>query len=453
MDQQMPQDSSSRTQKRKKNVAAKTIEPENKNLEGVKKEYWRYILLKAALRGNWDEASRIFVQYEGAITAPIGMQSETVLQTAVGAGERAIHFVEKLVELMPVEALALQDRNGITTLHTAASVGNKRAVVVLVQKNPDLVYISNSTDHIPVHNAAKYACKDILLFLLAATKDDHVPRPFSNERVVRLVNYAITSGFFDVALNLVQRYTQAAKSKVDGNEYALARIARKPSAFPSGSGLNFWQHIIYCCVPVKLETNPIKDPLSRGDLENPAAANRRSQVIVHKYNWSIWARLLKDFSISGLPLIKHIQEQKQMHLEALTLLKFVCDEVRSLDDSGAFSSFTKDPVISATKLGIHEVIEEILDSFPETIWMTDNDNRTLFERAVINRNENVFNLLYQMGDHKLYIKRVHDYGGPRDTIWHLAGRLAPQRKLDLIPSAALQMQRELQWFQVRHLTF
>ncbi|XP_058216519.1 uncharacterized protein LOC131327399 [Rhododendron vialii] len=250
------------------------------------------------------------------------MHSKIALQTAVGARERAIHFVEKLVELMPMEALALHDRFGITALHTATLVGNKRAIVVLVQKNPDLVYISSSSDHIPVHNAAKYACKDILLFLLAATKDDHVSRPFSNKRVVRLVNYAISSGFFDVALNLMQRYPEAAKSKVDDNEYALARIARKPSTFPSGSGLNFWQCIIYCCVPVKLETNPIKDPPSRGDLENPAFANRRSQVIVHKYDWSFWAPLLKDFSIFGsqklltmlwkmfeilVPLIKHIQ--------------------------------------------------------------------------------------------------------------------------------------------------
>lgn len=48
-------------------------------------------------------------------------------------------------------------------------------------------------------------------------------------------------------------------------------------------------------VPVKLETDSIKYP-SRGDIENPSIS---SQVIVQKHVWSIWAQLLKDFSISG----------------------------------------------------------------------------------------------------------------------------------------------------------
>lgn len=142
-----------------------------------------------------------------------------------------------------------------------------------------------------------------------------------------------------------------------------------------------------------------------------------------------------------------------MHLEALTLLKCVCEEIRSLHDSNVFKSFTKDALINATRLGIHEVIEEIVDSYPKSIWVWDNENITIFQRAVIDRHENVFNLLYQMGDYKRYHLLVRDKH--EDTMLHLAGRLVPaaRRKLDLVPGAALQMQRELQWFEVRHLTF
>ncbi|XP_058216516.1 uncharacterized protein LOC131327398 isoform X1 [Rhododendron vialii] len=347
MDQQLSRNSSSEMQN---NVAADTMEPDqNNNLEGVNNEYWRYIPLnKAALRGDWDAAKRFFDQDANAITAPITSFSETALHIAVGTGERAIHFMEKLVELMPVEALTLRDSVGYTALHVAAVVGNMRAAVVLVQKNPDLLYIHGYLDLLPLHCAALYACKDTLLFLLTVTKDDHVSRPFSNKNVVRLVNLAISSGFYDVALNLVEHYPQLAKSKDDHNECFLQCIARKGSAFPSGSHLNFWQRVIYCYVPVKLETNPIKYPPSGGDLENPAAANRRSQALIgQKYNWSIWAQILKDFSIFGsqqlqimlwkvfkflVPPVKHIQEQKQMHLEALTLLKCVCEEIRSSND-------------------------------------------------------------------------------------------------------------------------
>ncbi|KAG5549339.1 hypothetical protein RHGRI_014631 [Rhododendron griersonianum] len=111
-------------------------------MEGVKDEYWKYIaLLKAALRGDWDAARRFFVKDESAITVPITNVSETVLHIAVGIGERAIHFVEKLVVLMPVEALTLREKHGDTALHMAGMVGNTRATVVLVHKNPDLLYI------------------------------------------------------------------------------------------------------------------------------------------------------------------------------------------------------------------------------------------------------------------------------------------------------------------------
>ncbi|XP_058216532.1 uncharacterized protein LOC131327408 [Rhododendron vialii] len=167
-------------------------------LEGVKDEYWRYTpLLKAALRGDWDAARRFFVK---AITAPITNVSETALHIAVGTGERAIHFVEKLMVLMPVEALTLREKHGDTALHTAGTVGNTRAAVVLVQKNPDLLYIHGYLDRLPLHCAALYACKDTLLFLLTVTKDDHVSMPFSNENFVRHVNHAINSRFYDKSI-------------------------------------------------------------------------------------------------------------------------------------------------------------------------------------------------------------------------------------------------------------
>ncbi|KAG5549050.1 hypothetical protein RHGRI_014426 [Rhododendron griersonianum] len=79
-------------------------------------------------------------------------------------------------------------------------------------------------------------------------------------------------------------------------------------------------------------------------------------------------------------------------------------------------------------LGIHEVIE-----------------RNLFEQAVIERHENVFNLLvHQMSEHKQTILGLKD--SSNNNILHLAGRLAPQNKPTQVSGAALQMQRELQWF-------
>ncbi|GFY98518.1 ankyrin repeat family protein [Actinidia rufa] len=108
-----------------------------------------------------------------------------------------------------------------------------------------------------------------------------------------------------------------------------------------------------------------------------------------------------------------------MHCQALQLVKCLCKEIQSLNDSDAYESFAKDLLFRAARLGVHEVVEEIVDSFPSLVWDVDLENRSLFHWAVTERHENVFNLLYQM---------------------------TPRNKLNLIPGAALQMKNELQWF-------
>nr|GFC42330.1 ankyrin repeat-containing protein ITN1-like [Tanacetum cinerariifolium] len=56
----------------------------------------------------------------------------------------------------------------------------------------------------------------------------------------------------------------------------------------------------------------------------------------------------------------------------------------------------------------------------------------------------VYNLLYQMSEHKNVYKTIKDPFG--NNLLHLAARLAPTSKLSLISGAVLQIQRELQWF-------
>ncbi|CAL5328661.1 unnamed protein product [Camellia sinensis] len=125
-----------------------------------------------------------------------------------------------------------------------------------------------------------------------------------------------------------------------------------------------------------------------------------------------------------VPPIKHVQKQKLMHLQAIQLVKSLCEKIRSSNDS--------------------KVVEEVVESFPQAIWYVDKDNYNIFGLAVIYRCENVFNLIYQMCGHKQAMMVTRDKNG--NNMLHLAGRLAPFDKLNLVPGAALQMQLELQWF-------
>ncbi|THF98120.1 hypothetical protein TEA_000512 [Camellia sinensis var. sinensis] len=145
-----------------------------------------------------------------------------------------------------------------------------------------------------------------------------------------------------------------------------------------------------------------------------------------------------------VPPTKHVQKQKLIHLQAIQLVKSLCEKIRSSNDLKVFELICKDVILVATRYGIHEVVEEVVQSFPQAIWYLDKDHYNIFGLAVLDRCENVFNLIYQMSGHKQAMMFMGDKNG--NNMLHLAGRLAPFDKLNLVPGAALQMQRELQWF-------
>ncbi|XP_058191694.1 ankyrin repeat-containing protein ITN1-like isoform X2 [Rhododendron vialii] len=431
----------------------------SRSTQPVTDQSWRYIpLVKAVLGGNWERAKRFFDQDQGALTAWVTEFRETALHIAVGTGKE-IQFVEKLVELMPVEALALTDNQGQTALHAAARVGNTKAAEVLVQKHPPLLYIRQNVGWLPIHQAAVNAQRETLAYLLTVTKDDPVSLPFSNDSGLDLIIFVISSNFYDIAFNLVDRYPHLA-TLWSGNSSAfssaLARIAKTESAFLSGSSLNFWQRMIYSYVPVKLEKCSKEHNI--GDVESPPI-NISQATQVHKDNRAqsfgednstsgrtvsqkLQAMLWKVLELS-VPQIKHIRERKLVHLQALQLVNSLCEKIKSLNDIDAYHTIAKTAIMIAAKTGIPEVVEEIAEWFPSLIWKRDSENRNVFHQAIIYRHENIFNLIYQMSDHKYFATNFLDKFG--DSMLHVAGQLAPPNKLNLVPGAALQMQRELQW--------
>ncbi|KAF7143339.1 hypothetical protein RHSIM_Rhsim05G0009300 [Rhododendron simsii] len=211
----------------------------------------------------------------------------------------------------------------------------------------------------------------------------------------------------DLALDLVHRYPQLAVSQAfNDDDCGLGAIARQVNALRSGTHLNFWERIVYDYVPVKFK-NYAEDScrVEIGIDENPVS---NPELPVQKYHW---ARFLL------VPCVKRIRHQKQKHQLALQLVRYLITEMLSLNDLNEYDSLATNAIISATSV----------------------------QRAVTERHENIFNLIYQMSDHKHCATLLMDESG--NIILHLAGQLAPLKKLNLVNGAVLQMQRELQWFQ------
>lgn len=135
-----------------------------------------------------------------------------------------------------------------------------------------------------------------------------------------------------------------------------------------------------------------------------------------------------------------------MHFQALELLDCIWKQVMLLDDSqiGKLLRGPSRPLFVAAECGNFEFIVELLRSYPDLIWKVDEQSQSFFHIAVIHRQERIFKLIYQIGALKDLITSYKSINN--SNMLHLAAKLAPQNRLNIVSGAALQMQRELLWF-------
>ncbi|KAK6147604.1 hypothetical protein DH2020_018516 [Rehmannia glutinosa] len=407
------------------------------------KDWHEYLpLYRAALRGDWVTANEILDRDPNAAKARVAFTLETALHIAVGTG-KAMRFVAKLVDMMSDELLALKDELGFNALHVAALTGNTAAAKILVGRLPDLLYVQSNNGYFPVHKAAISAHKETLQFLISQTKDDLEPTPYAGEKGVLLLNDVIDADFFDTALDLADKYPNLARMKLPSGNSALKRIALKDTAFSSGARFKFWECLIYSSVQLEMPSETQHSAINSSDIEDPTCSTlvcggKWKRVVQNLH--STLSKVIKQL----VPHINRIHDKKLVHQQALKLVKCLCKHMESLSYKEA-SLIYKDAMLTAARLGIHEVVEVIVETFPAAIYSRHATTKQfIFHLAVQNRCEKVFNLIYQTSDHKHHYSDLVDSSG--NTLLHLAASLAPPHKLNLVSGAALQMQREIQWF-------
>ncbi|XP_057987891.1 protein ACCELERATED CELL DEATH 6 isoform X2 [Hevea brasiliensis] len=250
---------------------------------------------------------------------------------------------------------------------------------------------------------------------------------------------------YDEALRLLKKegYRQLGFMEDFNRNCAIKLLAKKSSAFLSGSNLGFWNRWLYSCVP-NLYQDDISAPEPR-DEENvqiPCKQNSsdgrstRKQVVnlAHGLLWRILKHLVPE----------SIKDMKMRHAQALHLLKLLFKEIPSIRNEELKNLRFNLIVYDAIKNGLVEFIQELITSNPELVWRVDNMGRTLFAYAILLRQEKIFSLIYGLGEKRRTIMTKRDVFG--NNFLHLAAKLPPAFQLDRVPGAALQMQKELQWF-------
>ncbi|PWA92138.1 ankyrin repeat-containing domain, PGG domain protein [Artemisia annua] len=162
---------------------------------------------------------------------------------------------------------------------------------------------------------------------------------------------------------------------------------------------------------------------------NPATSEKEDQVL----------RLEKLIS-------EHIAK---MHVETQNVIRVPAETTSkhpNVPSTGkVIRTYPDRKLFVAAEMGNTKFLVELIRQYPDLIWKVNDDNLTIFHIAIKHRHEGIYNLLYEIGSMKDLITPLKDPNG--NTMLHLVGKSAKQKRLDDVSGVALQMQRELLWFQ------
>lgn len=389
-------------------------------------------LHKAAVKGDMKRLDEILKKDPSAVSGLVTGASETALMVASPI-EGNQEFVKKLMSLMSPKDLAMQDSFGQTALTGAILAGDVEVVKLMVEKNPDLLNIMDMCNQIPLSNAPYYCDNDaVVRYLLDVTDQNYLLGPQGALFVAGL----IYGRFFDICFDVLHRIPFLAVTP-------LEILTLTHSAFLSGTKLNSWQSFIYFYLPDEELKNYGGNGV--GDVENPReeivkGVNARTNI--SRLFWEVAAKLVGE--------VKRMQELKRKHAQARLLLRRSCYLIAQLPGKAA-RDVIGSPLENAAAMGNVEVVEEILTTFPNAIYLQNKLGRGVFHIAIANRRAKVFNLIYQTTNLRRRVLQLQD--NSQNTALHLAAHLAGETEneagLNLRstgPGPALQMQRELQWF-------
>ncbi|CAL5412717.1 unnamed protein product [Camellia sinensis] len=392
-------------------------------------------LYQAALNGDWEKAKEFIRLHPSALSARITKGQETVLHIAAGA--RQTKFVEELVKLMDMKDLELQNKHDNTALCFAAASGNTRIAEVMVKKNVNLPAVRGSKGLTAVHMAALLGHRDMVLFLCSVTRDEDLTK----EDFTGLLVATISSDLYDVALHILDCRPELAIEQDSNGETALHVLARKRSAFSGKSGLGVWHRFIYPWVHVgQLKEFSCYCTKTYGFFSTMCKYQSSKTIHTNRF----FSRLLQHAEeVFGF---KVVHDKKLLDMQSLELVKRLWGQILLLDDAqiGNILKSPSRPLFVAAELGNFEFVFELLHSYPDLIWKVDEQSRSIFHIAVMHRQEKIFTLIYDIGAHKDLITAYKDSNNT--NMLHLAGKLAPFNRLNIVSGAALQMQRELLWF-------
>ncbi|XP_027098017.1 uncharacterized protein [Coffea arabica] len=395
------------------------------------------------------ENFRSFWREEGV--KPLAKCGDTVLHFLAIHGNVAAFGLLLQDGLVTSENLKAKNVNGDTALHEAARFGHKDVAEIILRTERDLVSESNKLGETPLFVAAACGKKEVFSLLEKYIGDYMIRR---NDGCT-ILHAAVIGECYSLAIGILESYPDLAGKRNEKGKTALHLLAAKQESFRSGSAytlkdlrrkslipLHILRTIIYSCIAALH-----KELQTVNNVEEPS-----NSASIHKVNRSSFANF-----ILGFPLLKEIDDARQSHAVAVMLAErlirredwshYVRSEDKDLEGSQFGISSEKknrmpDPLIQATRLGIIEVVQEILSVYPEAAYTFDGKGRNILQIAVEEKKWFLYDYLMTSGTDMDRMLSAIDYEG--NSIIHLAARLESPPSAP--PGVVPQMMWEVLWF-------
>ncbi|XP_042501938.1 protein ACCELERATED CELL DEATH 6-like [Macadamia integrifolia] len=401
---------------------------------------------RAAIKGDLATLME-FCSKHSNMAVPINASGDTVYHV-LGRNFHAKVVSELLLKFPYHDLMTMRNSEEETALHEAARVGCIEIADLIFQKQDDLITVRNKLGATPIFEAAAFGQEKMLRFFFNkrsySGNYDDLRR---NSDGSTILHAAVLGEFYGLALLIMETYPDLCLAPNETGITALHLLAQSPSSFRSGT-IYSWLNLgsstfisleilavtIYSCVPIDVSECIKEDP------EDP-----------HQGLYGRMKQLFKSL-FRSLPWLKQVIDAKQKHKNALEVVKRLVATKSKLDPTLKYyenhgdEDEGEDPLLQATKFGIIEIVQVILEEFPDAIEVRDKiSGKNMLHLVAEFRQDKIFEFLQSQKLPTITTKMLLQVDKKENTPLHLAAKYGFHQRRHVIPILNL-MPSEMFWF-------
>ncbi|GLU15595.1 hypothetical protein SLE2022_320710 [Rubroshorea leprosula] len=440
-----------------------------------------------ALGNDWENIKTLYQTKRSALFNPLTPCGDTVFHIAAYMG--SIDLLRVLFDMVAMprkcEVVRMKNNHGNTLLHEVATSNKVEAAKFLAEIAHEgrarMLMDRNNLGETALYRAAAFGNKATVEYLANEVElqdqgnlqEDHFTRTSDS---LSILHIAIMNEKFQTAIWLLNKDPELATKKYS-EKTCLHILASMPTAFKSSSSIMYGLEIIYKCIPGNLvyrdETD--QDVPSQSTETRMRCLTMIKNICLRMYD-DLWMCLAERWD-----WIEEIGEMKKKHQTAVELAKMLvrmdsCSWREHYNEEGhnniiCFSGDCKKggekageassqaecdgtaatieaapdtPLIIAARTGIKEIVEEIINVYPQALEHVTRSGQNILHVVILHRNH-IFHCIKSKGE---VVKRrlVLGIDNDGDTILHKAACTKHYRG-GTTSTAALKLQEELRWFE------